>query len=139
MEHGDNRARTLDPGLIHDVFVQFPEVMAVYLFGSTASGKNDARSDLDLAVIPREKGLKIDKLKILTELARIGLCRVDLVVLDTTDVVLKYEAVCQNQVIYQTDEFDRGATYSRIVREYLDFLPYLERQRKAYKQRLLHG
>ena len=40
------------------------------------------------------------------------------------DIVLQYEAVRQNILVYQTPGFDRGATYSKIVRQYLDFYPY---------------
>ena len=52
---------------------------------------------------------------------------------------MRYEAVRQNQVIYQTGDFDRGEMYSRVIREYLDFEPYLRIQREAYKRRLLDG
>ena len=73
---------------------------------------------------------------LLTDLAHLGFCDVDLVFLDTEDIVLKYEAVRQNRLIYSTLDFDRGGMSSRIVRQYLDFVPYLETQRKAYKRRI---
>ena len=37
---------------IADVFGHFPEVLAVYLFGSVAEGRAGPHSDLDLAVVP---------------------------------------------------------------------------------------
>ncbi len=79
------------------------------------------------------------KLDVLADLARAGFCDVDLVFLDTDDIVLKYEAVRQNQLVYHREDFDRGAFYSLVVRQYLDFLPYLEVQRKAYRRRILSG
>ena len=79
------------------------------------------------------------KLDILADLARAGFCDVDLVSLATDDIVLKHEAVRQNRLVYQTDDFDRGAYFSRIVRQFLDFRPYLETQQRAYKQRVLNG
>ena len=39
----------------------------------------------------------------------------------------------------EAEDFDRGAMYSRVVRQYLDFIPYLGVQREAYKRRLLRG
>ena len=60
----------------------------------------------------------------------------DLVFLDTEDIVLQYEAIRQNSLVYCTEDFDRGALYSKIIRRYLDFQPYLRVQRDAYKQRL---
>jgi hypothetical protein len=78
-------------------------------------------------------------LDILADLARAGFCDVDLVFLDTDDIVLKYEAVRQNQLVYHREDFDRGAFYSQVVRQYLDFLLCLEVQRKAYQRRVMLG
>jgi hypothetical protein len=113
-------------------------VQAVYLFGSHAAGTARPDSDLDLAIVPRDASVREQKLDIVTDLIRQGIDRVDLVFLDTDDLVLQYEAVRYNRVVYQTPDFEPGTTYSYVIRRYLDFLPYLERQRKAYKRRLLH-
>ena len=128
-----------DLKLLSRIFETYPDVRAVYVFGSSASGHIHADSDLDLAVVPRHRRVHSRKLDMLTDLARAGFCDVDLVFLDTDDIVLKYEAVRQNQLVYQREDFDRGAYYSQIVRKYLDFLPYLEVQRKAYQRRILGG
>ena len=109
------------------------------MFGSSASGQTHAESDLDLAIVPRDSQVRLRKLDILTDLARAGFCDVDLTFLDTDDVVLKYEAVRQNRLVYHSEDFDRGAFYSQVVRKYLDFLPYLEVQREAYQRRILVG
>ena len=122
-----------------EVFRRYPDVLAVYLFGSQATGRLRRESDLDLAILPRTASLRERRLDILADLARYGFSNVDLVFLDTDDIVLKYEAVKHNRVVYQTEDFDRGSTYSKIVRQYLDFLPYLEVQRAAYKRRILSG
>jgi len=121
------------------VFRAYPDIQAVYLFGSGAEGRFHQESDLDLAIVPRSPGLRVRRLDILTDLARHGFCRVDLIFLDTEDIVLKYEAVRGNRLIYQAGDFDRGEMYSRVVRQYLDFLPYLQVQREAYKRRVLLG
>ncbi len=122
-----------------DVFRGYPDVEAVYLFGSQAEGSTHAESDLDLAVVPATRACREQRLDMLADLARAGFDQVDLVFLDGDDLVLAYEAVRPNRVVYQTEEFDRGAYYSRVIRLYLDFLPYLEIQRKAYKRRILNG
>jgi predicted nucleotidyltransferase len=125
--------------LLTDIFRKYPEIQAVYLFGSLATGKTHADSDLDLAIFLRNKSTVLNKLALLTDLARQGFVNTDLILLNTDDIILKYEAVCQNRVIYQTDDFDPGATYSLIIRQYLDFLYYLDVQRQAYKRRILSG
>ena len=121
------------------VFKKYPEIQAVYLFGSVASGNVHQESDIDLAIIPDTKKLRKQKLAILTDLAREGFSNVDLVYIGKEDTVLQYEAVRQNIVVYETSAFDRGSTYSRIVRQYLDLYPYLTVQRQAYKKRILDG
>jgi predicted nucleotidyltransferase len=122
-----------------DIFCKYPEIQAVYLFGSSATGKKHLESDLDLAVVPRSPQARSQKLDILTDLARLGFDNVDLIFLDTNDIVLRYEAVKYNRLIYQVEDFDRGTLYSTVVRQYLDFLPFLKVQRDAYKRRILNG
>ena len=128
-----------DLKILENAFQNYPEIQAVYLFGSTGTGKLHKESDIDLAIYPDTPGLRRQKLAILAELARLGFCNVDLVFMDENDIVLQYEAVRQNIVVYQVPGFDRGATYSKIVRQYLDFYPYLTEQRNAYKKRILSG
>jgi predicted nucleotidyltransferase len=96
-------------------------------------------SDIDLAVFSDDPSLRKQKLSILTALAREGFCNVDLVFPNNDDIITQYEAVRQNKLVYQTSEFDRGYTYSKVVRKYLDFYFYLEVQRQGLKQRILHG
>ena len=127
-----------DPRL-NKVFQEYPAIQAVYLFGSRATGKTHPGSDLDIAVVPGNNRIRSQKLNILTDLARQGIDNIDLVVLDTEDIVLKYEAVKRNQLIYQTEKFNRGEMFSRVVRQYLDFKPYLKVQREAFKRRLNNG
>jgi len=125
--------------ILPQVFQKYPGIQAVYLFGSLASGRVHRESDLDLAIVPRHSSVRDRRMDILADLARQGFCNVDLVFLDTDDIVLKYEAVRQNRLVYQAEDFDRGAMYSQVVRQYLDFAPYLKTQREAYKRRILHG
>jgi len=120
---------------LKEVFRRYPGIRAVYVFGSTASGNADPESDLDLAVIPSVSSVKEKKLDILEDLASHGYCNVDLVFIDEDNLVLAYEAIRQNCLIYAVKDFDRGTTYSNIVRKYLDFEFYLRIQRNAYKQR----
>ena len=129
--------RSLDISAISElgeVFRRYPSIRAVYLFGSAASGHARPDSDIDLAIIATDVSAKKAKLDILAELASRGYCNVDLVFIDDNDLVLAYEAVRQNKVIYAADDFDRGATYSNIVRKYLDFAFFLRAQRRVYKQ-----
>jgi uncharacterized protein len=125
--------------LLPPLFQKYTGMLAVYLFGSAATGNVRDGSDLDIGIVPRDASLHEKKLDILADLARLGFCEVDLVFLDVNDIVLRFEIVKHNKVIYQTDDFDRGEMYSRTLRQYFDFLPYLKVQREASKRRILHG
>ena len=121
------------------VFSNYSEIEAVYLFGSQATGKIHQASDVDLALYPDTQSLRNLKLDILHDLAKLGFCHIDLVYMSSNDIVLQYEIVRLNRIIYQKPEFDKGSLFSKIIRQYLDFLPYLAEQRKAYKNRILNG
>ena len=121
------------------VLREFAEIDAAFLFGSVAEGRSREHSDIDIALVPNDPGLRARRLDILTALAKQGFDNIDLVVLDTDDVVLNYEAVRPNCLVYARKGFSRGLYYSRRVREYFDFLPVLNTQREAYKRRLQRG
>lgn len=121
------------------IFDAHPDIEAVYLFGSAAEGRAHSESDIDLGVLPRTGSIRDHKLDLMADLVRHGFSNADVVFLDTDDIVLQYEVVRLNCLIYSTPDFDRGQMYSRVVRQYLDFLPYLNVQRAAYKRSILRG
>ncbi|MEA3415614.1 MAG: nucleotidyltransferase domain-containing protein, partial [Thermodesulfobacteriota bacterium] len=43
--------------LNQNIFRKYPDIKAVYLFGSVGSGKTHRESDLDLAIVPRSGNL----------------------------------------------------------------------------------
>lgn len=122
-----------------DVFSQYPEIDAVYIFGSTVSGKIHRESDLDLAVITSSDSLRSRKVEILATLAKNGFCNVDLVFPENNNIILLFEIIRNNRLIYQKSDFSAGAFFSLVLRKYFDFYPYLTVQRKAYKKRILNG
>jgi len=127
-----------DLKLLPGIFRKYPGVQAVYLFGSAASGKTHTESDLDLAVVPGDASARAAKLDILADLARNGFCNVDLIFLDTENILLKFQAVRQNRLLYSSEEFNPGDYFSLTLRQYFDFLPYLKIQRESDKRRFLH-
>ncbi len=127
---------------LQTVFARYPQIWAVYLFGSRAEGRARQESDVDLGIILRPGSPRPNKLDVLADLVKAGFENVDVVFLDPSairDIVLWFEVVRHNKVVYASEDFDRGALFSKIVRMYWDFLPVLETQRKAYKERILGG
>lgn len=103
-----------------EVFGRFPEVLAAYLFGSMAEGRAGPHSDLDLAVVPTSPAARGRRLDILAALVAAGLDDVDLAILDGADVVLRFEAVRPNRLVYAREGFDQRrlllARRARILR-----------------------
>ncbi len=118
------------------LFARYPQVQAAFLFGSRARGQARADSDWDLAVYlePPEPDPTLD---LLTDLVKAGFERVDLLVLNHAPLVLAFEVVRANRVVYQRAGFCLGCYVSRVVREYWDLEPLLRVQREAMKRRWL--
>jgi uncharacterized protein len=134
------KAKFPDLKILPQVFEKYPDIQAVYLFGSVASGNIHAESDIDLAIVPHDKTLRSQKLDILADLTKNGFNSIDLVFLDIQNIIIRFEAVRQNHLVYCHPNFDANSFYSLTLRQYFDFLPYLKVQRKATKQRILqHG
>ena len=47
-----------DLKLLPEVFKKYPDIQAVYLFGSVAGGKANSQSDIDIAIYPRNSSLR---------------------------------------------------------------------------------
>ena len=124
---------------ISRVLARYPAVQAAYLFGSHARGTAHKHSDIDVALIGPAAQLDPIRLDILADFVAEGLDRIDLVLLDGAALTLQFEAVSPNCLAYARDDFDVGSFFSRTIREYFDFEPYLRIQREAIKERLLNG
>jgi predicted nucleotidyltransferase len=133
-----NQANRLSRQL-NPVLDRYAAIEAAYLFGSHAHGRAKATSDIDLALVGSADRLGPVKIDLLADLVAAGLDRVDLVLLDGADLTLRFEAVSPNCLVYAREHFDSGSYFSRTIREYFDFEPYLRIQRKALKERLLRG
>ena len=128
-----------DLKILPQIFQKYPDIQAVYLFGSVASGEANSQSDIDLAILPRDLSMREKKLDILADLTGHGFNNVDVIFLDIRDIVVRFEAVRQNRLIYCAQNFEAGTFFSLTIRQYFDFLPYLKIQREAYKQRILEN
>ncbi len=120
------------------VFRRYPEILAVYLFGSYADGTARADSDIDLGILPRTPEFHNRLLDLLADLTKAGFDRVDIVFLDQADLTTRYEIVRRNTLLYAAPDFYHGDYFSRTLREYWDFEPYLRVAREAYKEKLLN-
>jgi predicted nucleotidyltransferase len=125
---------------LRTVFAAYGEVAGVWLFGSHARGTASARSDVDLAVDPARgtgEAARKRKLDMLTDLVGAGFENVDLVILDTDDPVLRFEAIGPNVIVHAAPGYDPAEAFVQALRQYDDTAPLRARSRAAYYERLL--
>ena len=110
-------------------------VLIAVLFGSQATGKTHARSDVDLAIWTKRPFVPDDKLRWLVELEAIFANAVSLVLVSPElDPILGFEIVKQGRLLYeQTDElwFKERA---RLWHAYNDSLPFRRAARRQLQQ-----
>lgn len=125
---------------IIETFQRHPEVIAVYLFGSYASGRQLEGSDLDVAVLLATpvKGKELHDLEMtyFRELSERIPKNLDIVILNRAGEILTHEILTKGKLVYERDRDKRVEFEARRIVDYLDFLPYFERMQKGMMQRL---
>jgi len=107
-------------------------VHTCYLFGSRAAGTEGPKSDVDLAVLffpyyPDKHNLDL-LVEMETDISRaIQFRDIDLVLLQKEKIIFKFEVIKSGQVIYCLDDDKRTDFEDSVVRDYLDFAPFLDR------------
>ncbi|MFW6001691.1 MAG: type VII toxin-antitoxin system MntA family adenylyltransferase antitoxin [Halanaerobium sp.] len=141
MSFSRNKSRAVEVNFVElkKIFSTYNQIKAAYLFGSYAEGRENKKSDLDLGILLDENYNKMIKLDILSKLSENNFDDVDLVILNTASILLKYEIVKHNQLIYCREDFDFSSYFSKTVRFFLDFKPYLKVQREYLKERIING
>ena len=104
------------------------EVSSLYLFGSSAKGKGTEESDIDIAVLidePRLKKKDIEKFrrKYYEASPRFSLRRVDIVILNSAPVFLKYQVIKTGKILFDRNRKLRVGFTEKTITEYLDFKP----------------
>jgi len=119
---------------IREVLAGHTMVLCAWLFGSTASGRQRADSDLDIGVLTSRKPTWQEYAELQQDLVQVvGSDAVDLVVLNEASSILRFEAL-SGRCLTCRDSEARAAFYSLTAREYEEDMAQVE---KAYRERLL--
>ncbi|MEO7493333.1 MAG: nucleotidyltransferase domain-containing protein [Massilia sp.] len=92
---------TLLDGIIDLLRTRLPGLLAVYLFGSHASGHAGPDSDIDLAVLVDGKVTTLDLWNLAQELASRADCDVDLLDLRAASTVMQYQVITNGKRIWE--------------------------------------
>ena len=104
------------------------EVSALYLFGSSAKGKRTKESDLDIAVlidrpVLKQKDIERFRRKYYEASPYFSLRPVDIVILNTASIFLKYQVIKTGKILFDRNRKLRVEFTERTINEYLDFKP----------------
>lgn len=126
---------------ISTIFKNDPEVAAVYLFGSYATGKAHDSSDLDLAILFTQPLSRMESYKRLesffVRLSRLVGREVDLVDMEQANLILLHEILTEGKIIIENNkELNRAFRGQKMV-ECLDFLVTFRKFTKSMHARAL--
>ena len=119
----------------------FPEVVAVYLFGSFARGNPRRGSDVDIAVFTADLSPSRHRFRSRAEYVAaaskaLGTDKVDVVVLNQAPIVLRHEVFRDGKLLFVRDRGGLSRFRVRSSREYLDTIPLRRIFEKAYFRRI---
>jgi predicted nucleotidyltransferase len=124
--------------IAEEVLKKQPKVLAAWLFGSQASGRARADSDVDIAVQCAETLSLKEVLVLAADLEQaLKVERVDLVPIDASQPILAFEAIRGRTILNRSPQ-ERAAFISLVSRLYEDVMANLERG-LAYRQRVQSG
>lgn len=95
-------------------------IIAVFLFGSAATGKMRSSSDIDIAVMSTCRIDGFQKAEMETELSNALHRDVDIVIFHQVDVLLQHQVLKYGKLLYVKDDAERVRQETASRREYLD-------------------
>ncbi|ADT83606.1 type VII toxin-antitoxin system MntA family adenylyltransferase antitoxin [Thermococcus barophilus] len=104
----------------------YPWIIAVYLFGSQATGKAKPYSDYDICVITEPKITKAQRREILSFSSR----KIDISIFWDLPIYIRFRVLSEGKPLFVRDEKKLHRIKARAFKEYWDFKPLLERHLK---------
>jgi hypothetical protein len=122
------------------VFEKRPEIVAAYIFGSFATGKTTDLSDIDIAVLLRDKiGLE-EELELIGDVSEtLGTYDFDLVILNNCPPYIQYEVTSTGKIIYERDKDARCEFQVRALQRYFDIKHIYDEYNYYLKKRIKEG
>jgi len=120
------------------------KVKLAYLFGSQAKGNAQPESDFDIAVLfenpPADPLALRETMDISSDLTKKYFpIKIDIVSLHQAPLLLKYEVVAHNRVLYCEDEKERINFEVAVIKEYIDEEPIRKLYDEALYKRILQA
>ena len=113
--------------VLREYFLNKPEVLCIYIFGSVAKEKEHLYSDIDIAalydnsVLPSE--YTENQVALSVELSQLLNKNVDVVILNRASPYLKFQIIREGFRVYESKNRKDRSFEAHSIIEYFDFLP----------------
>lgn len=111
------------------------DILLAFVFGSFLEGRLTGESDIDIAILFKERPDLSQLSEIMEGISRITGLETDIVVLNNASPIIKMQVLKKGRVIKKVDDFVYNELFSRTIKEYDD----LKRIRKEQEKNILRG
>ena len=95
-------------------------IVAVYVFGSVAAGRERPKSDIDIAIMIRGSIGSFERVHLETELSNLLGKDVDLVIFGASSPLLQHQILKYGRIVFEADSRERIRQETAARWEYLD-------------------
>jgi len=107
---------------ISDFGLRHNQIVAIYMFGSTATGKYRNGSDIDIAIMVRGSMEGMERVQVETSLSNFLKRDVDLIIFGDANPLLQHQILAYGRLVFESDPKERVRQEVAARREYLDSL-----------------
>lgn len=109
-----------------DIIVQFllenhPDIIAIYVFGSTSKGTTNSESDIDIALLPKKPLVSWERWILSQRLAKLLNQEVDLVDLSMASTVLRMQIISSGKCLYEGNRKEKERFEDYVYSSYTRF------------------
>ncbi|MFO8032027.1 MAG: nucleotidyltransferase domain-containing protein [Desulfohalobiaceae bacterium] len=112
--------RSEEDSILQQALSRYSFVQAAYIFGSRATGRAKAESDLDLALVCSRAVSGLERVEMETQLSNRLQADVDLVIFHQANPLLQHKILQYGRLVYEMDRRERIKQEKLARYEYLD-------------------
>jgi len=118
---------------------RIPDLIAIYLFGSSVQGTPGLESDIDLAILPVQPLNPLERWNLAQDLANLLKREVDLVDLRKASTVMRMQVISLGQYLYESNRQERDrfedyvfSSYARLNEERKEIIKKVQERGTIY-------
>ncbi len=118
---------------------RIPDLIAIYLFGSSVQGTPGLESDIDLAILPVQPLNPLERWNLAQDLASLLKREVDLVDLRKASTVMRMQVISSGQYLYESNRQERDrfedyvfSSYARLNEERKEIIKKVQERGTIY-------